>query len=67
MIVIPAIDIRAGKVVRLRQGQVESESVYGSDPVAAARRWQSEGAPAFTSSISTPPSMDGRSSTRWRP
>lgn len=44
MTIVPAIDIRAGRVVRLRQGELESESVYGSDPVAAARRWESEGA-----------------------
>ena len=44
MTIVPAIDIRAGRVVRLRQGQVESESVYGSEPVAAARRWEAEGA-----------------------
>jgi phosphoribosylformimino-5-aminoimidazole carboxamide ribotide isomerase len=44
MIVIPAIDIRGGKVVRLKQGQLQEEKVYGSDPVEVARRWESEGA-----------------------
>jgi len=45
MIVMPAIDIRGGKVVRLKQGQLQEEKVYGSDPVEVARRWQDEGAP----------------------
>ena len=44
MIVVPAIDVRAGKVVRLRQGRPEEETSYGSDPAAAARRWEAEGA-----------------------
>jgi phosphoribosylformimino-5-aminoimidazole carboxamide ribotide isomerase len=44
MIVIPAIDVRGGKVVRLKQGQLQEEKVYGSDPVAVARKWEAEGA-----------------------
>lgn len=44
MIVIPAIDLRGGKVVRLKQGQLQEEKVYGSNPVEVARRWESEGA-----------------------
>ena len=44
MIVIPAIDLRGGKVVRLKQGQLQNETVYGSDPVEVARRWEAEGA-----------------------
>ncbi len=44
MIVVPAIDIRGGKVVRLKQGQLREEQVYGSDPVEVARRWEAEGA-----------------------
>ena len=38
MIVVPAIDIRGGKVVRLRQGRSEDETTYGHDPAEAARR-----------------------------
>ena len=45
MIVVPAVDIRGGKVVRLKQGQLQEEKVYGSDPVEVARRWEGEGAP----------------------
>ena len=44
MIVVPAIDLRGGKVVRLKQGQLQDETVYGSDPAEVARRWESEGA-----------------------
>ena len=44
MIVVPAIDIRHGRVVRLRQGRSEDETTYGNDPAAAARRWEAEGA-----------------------
>ena len=44
MIVVPAIDIRHGKVVRLRQGRSEEQTTYGHDPAEAARRWEGEGA-----------------------
>ena len=44
MVVIPAIDIRGGKVVRLTRGELAEETVYGSLPVEAARRWEGEGA-----------------------
>jgi phosphoribosylformimino-5-aminoimidazole carboxamide ribotide isomerase len=42
--IIPAIDIRAGKCVRLRQGQAEQQTVYGADPVTIAQRWAAVGA-----------------------
>jgi phosphoribosylformimino-5-aminoimidazole carboxamide ribotide isomerase len=44
MIVVPAIDVRAGRVVRLKQGRLQDEQVYGSDPAEAARRFEAEGA-----------------------
>jgi phosphoribosylformimino-5-aminoimidazole carboxamide ribotide isomerase len=44
MIVVPAIDVRGGKVVRLKQGQLQAEEVYGSDPAEVGRRWEAEGA-----------------------
>ncbi len=47
MILIPAIDIRAGKAVRLTMGQFDSETVYDTDPVDAARRWVDDGARAL--------------------
>lgn len=40
----PAIDIRGGKCVRLRQGDYNDETVFGDDPVEMALRWKSEGA-----------------------
>jgi phosphoribosylformimino-5-aminoimidazole carboxamide ribotide isomerase len=44
MKVIPAIDIRGGKVVRLRQGKAEDETVYFDSPIEAAKMWVSAGA-----------------------
>jgi phosphoribosylformimino-5-aminoimidazole carboxamide ribotide isomerase len=44
MIIIPAIDIINGKVVRLEKGDFNKEKVYSDDPVEMARKWQSEGA-----------------------
>lgn len=44
MLVIPAIDIRAGKCVRLKQGDFERQTIYDTDPVAVAKRWEAEGA-----------------------
>jgi len=38
--VIPAIDIRGGRCVRLYQGDFAKETVFSEDPVAAARRWE---------------------------
>jgi len=43
--VIPAIDLRGGRCVRLVQGDYDRETVFSDDPVAVARRWQQEGAP----------------------
>ncbi len=44
MQVIPAVDVLAGRVVRLREGDYEQVTDYGDDPVAVARRWMTEGA-----------------------
>ena len=44
MIVVPAIDVRKGRVVRLRQGRALEETLYGVDPSEMARRWEAEGA-----------------------
>src|SRR5436190_24304620 len=43
-IVYPAIDLRGGKVVRLAQGDLSRQTVYGDDPAAVARRWLAAGA-----------------------
>lgn len=44
MEIIPAIDLKGGKCVRLYQGDYEKETVFSDDPVSVALRWQSEGA-----------------------
>lgn len=44
MLLIPAIDIKGGKCVRLRQGDMDAETVYSDDPVAVAQRWVDAGA-----------------------
>jgi phosphoribosylformimino-5-aminoimidazole carboxamide ribotide isomerase len=44
MIIIPAIDLRGGRCVRLTQGQASAETVYSENPVVVARRWYDEGA-----------------------
>lgn len=43
MIVIPAIDLKAGKCVRLEQGLMEKDTVYGHDPATQALIWQQQG------------------------
>ncbi len=44
MLVIPAIDLKDGRCVRLRQGDMAAETVYSEDIVAVARNWQQCGA-----------------------
>lgn len=44
MLLIPAIDIKDGKCVRLKQGRMEDDTVFSDDPVAMARRWVEAGA-----------------------
>ncbi len=44
MIVYPAIDLRQGRCVRLRQGDFGAETVFNDDPASAAARWVDEGA-----------------------
>ena len=44
MLILPAIDLRGGRCVRLRQGDYGQESVFGDDPAALARRWVDQGA-----------------------
>ncbi|MBW2086013.1 MAG: 1-(5-phosphoribosyl)-5-[(5-phosphoribosylamino)methylideneamino]imidazole-4-carboxamide isomerase [Deltaproteobacteria bacterium] len=44
MIIIPAIDLKQGRCVRLLQGRFDQETVYSHDPAAMARRWAEAGA-----------------------
>src|SRR6201993_4736318 len=43
MIILPAIDLLDGQVVRLREGRLEDKTVYSDDPLGFARRWEEEG------------------------
>lgn len=43
MIILPAIDLKGGKCVRLRQGRAEDVTVYGDDPAAQASDWAKQG------------------------
>lgn len=43
MIILPAIDLRGGQCVRLRQGRAEDATVYGDNPAAQARDWRAQG------------------------
>ena len=47
MIVIPAIDLRAGKCVRMQQGDPNRETEYDDDPVARAQQFAADGAQRF--------------------
>ncbi len=44
MIIIPAVDIKGGKCVRLLQGRMDAETVFADDPAAMARKWEAAGA-----------------------
>jgi len=44
MIVIPAIDLKEGKCVRLEQGLMDKDTVFNDNPAAQARAWQDQGA-----------------------
>lgn len=44
MLLIPAIDLKNGQCVRLRQGKMDDVTVFSADPVAVAKRWVDEGA-----------------------
>ncbi len=44
MLIIPAIDIKNGKCVRLEQGRKDKETIFSPDPVATAKKWEAEGA-----------------------
>ena len=39
MHILPAVDIKDGKAVRLKQGRADQQTIYDDDPVHAALRW----------------------------
>jgi phosphoribosylformimino-5-aminoimidazole carboxamide ribotide isomerase len=47
VIIYPAIDLKGGRCVRLRQGDPARSTVYGDDPAEMARRWHRDGATAL--------------------
>ena len=44
MLLIPAIDLKEGQCVRLRQGRMDDSTVFSNDPVAMAEHWKNQGA-----------------------
>lgn len=44
MLIIPAIDLKGGKCVRLTQGQKDAETIFSDNPVEVAKSWQDQGA-----------------------
>lgn len=44
MIILPAIDLMNGKVVRLQQGRADAVTIYSEDPVSVAQQWEAQGA-----------------------
>lgn len=44
MLIIPAIDLKDGRCVRLKQGDMATATVFGEDPVAMAKHWAAQGA-----------------------
>ncbi|MDP6491018.1 MAG: 1-(5-phosphoribosyl)-5-[(5-phosphoribosylamino)methylideneamino]imidazole-4-carboxamide isomerase [Kiritimatiellia bacterium] len=59
MIVIPAIDLKGGRCVRLMQGRADAETVYADDPVAMAKQWEAEGA-AYLHLVDLDGAFEGR-------
>lgn len=59
MLILPAIDLRGGQCVRLRQGDYSQETVFGDDPAAMARRWVEQGA-AFLHIVDLDGAKEGR-------
>ncbi len=63
MLVIPAVDLKDGRCVRLRQGDLREETVYSEDPPGTALRWQGQGAPMLHV-IDLNGAIDGRPGNR---
>ena len=59
MLILPAIDIRNGKCVRLQQGDYSQETVYGESPVEMAKHWEEQGA-EFLHIVDLDGAKDGR-------
>jgi len=59
MLIIPAIDIKDGRCVRLFQGEMDKETVYFEEPIGAARHWVNEGA-SFIHIVDLNGAVEGR-------
>ena len=59
MLVIPAIDIKDGRCVRLFQGEMDKETIYFESPLAAAKHWAAEGA-SFIHIVDLNGAVEGR-------
>jgi phosphoribosylformimino-5-aminoimidazole carboxamide ribotide isomerase len=59
MLVIPAIDLKDGRCVRLFQGEMDKETVFFEDPVEAARHWLAQGA-SFLHIVDLNGAVEGR-------
>jgi phosphoribosylformimino-5-aminoimidazole carboxamide ribotide isomerase len=59
VLILPAIDLRGGYCVRLRQGDYAQETVFGAEPAAMARRWVEQGA-AWLHLVDLDGARDGR-------
>jgi phosphoribosylformimino-5-aminoimidazole carboxamide ribotide isomerase len=59
VLILPAIDLRGGQCVRLRQGDYAQETVFGADPAAMAQRWVEQGA-SFLHVVDLDGARDGR-------
>jgi len=59
VIIIPAIDIKDGRCVRLFQGEMDKETIYFESPLAAAKHWAAEGA-SFIHIVDLNGAVEGR-------
>ena len=59
MLIIPAIDLKDGRCVRLFQGEMDQETIYFENPIAAAKHWISEGT-TFIHVVDLNGAMEGR-------
>jgi len=59
MEIFPAVDLKGGRCVRLKQGRMDAVDVYGDDPVAIAGRWAADGA-AWLHVVDLDGAVDGR-------
>ena len=67
MLIIPAIDLKDGACVRLRQGLMDDATVFSDDPVAMAAKWVQAGCRRLHLVDLNGPSKASRSTAKWSP